>query len=371
MAMNLNPAKINELKGFVAALRSQPQLVHHPELGFLRDYLASLGATLPEREETKPAEAAAPPKKEAQKEPEAEEEPEPEPMDEQEEEDPELMIPDELSGGEMGDESKEVSDDDMSRANDLKNEALAAQRDANYEEAIRLFTEAVKANPHSGIIYASRAACYLQMKKPNAAIRDTEVAIKANPDSAKPYKVRGKAYRHLGKYEEALKDLQLGNKLDWDESSYELQKFVQARVTKRNEIRKKKEEREKLRKEREKAKKSSSAAGSSSGAGSSGFPGMGGMPGMGGFPGMGGMPGMGGFPGMGGMPGMGGAGMPNIDPALINTLLSDPELMQALQNPAVMAKVQQVMQDPSKMAQFKDDPQLASLFAKFQKFQPK
>ncbi len=71
-----------------------------------------------------------------------------------------------------------------------------------------------------------------------------------NPDSAKAYKIRGKAYRHLGLYEEALKDLQLGNKLDWDESSYELQKFVAARVAKRNEMKKRKQEREKLRKQK-------------------------------------------------------------------------------------------------------------------------
>ncbi len=74
-----------------------------------------------------------------------------------------------------------------------------------------------------------------------------------NPDSAKAYKIRGKAYRHLGLYEEALKDLQLGNKLDWDESSYELQKFVGARVAKRNEMKKRKQEREKLRKQRGKS----------------------------------------------------------------------------------------------------------------------
>jgi tetratricopeptide (TPR) repeat protein len=51
-------------------------------------------------------------------------------------------------------------------------------------------------------------------------------------DSAKAYKVRGRAYRFLGRYEEALKDLQMGCKLDYDDATYALSKFVAERVTK-------------------------------------------------------------------------------------------------------------------------------------------
>lgn len=36
---------------------------------------------------------------------------------------------------------------------------------------------------------------FIQMQKPNAAIRDCDRAIKINPDSAQPYKWRGKAHR--------------------------------------------------------------------------------------------------------------------------------------------------------------------------------
>jgi suppressor of tumorigenicity protein 13 len=111
-----------------------------------------------------------------------------------------------------------------------------------------------------------RAACFLQQKKPNAAIRDCDVSINKNPgyqsllsllshsfqffifptfvhinththihvllDSAKAYKVRGRAKRFLGLYEEALKDLNMGCKLDYDEETYQLSKVVAERVSK-------------------------------------------------------------------------------------------------------------------------------------------
>ena len=58
--------------------------------------------------------------------------------------------------------------------------------------------------------------------------------------------------------------------------------------------------------------------------------GMGGMPGMGGMGGMPGMGGMGGMPGMGGMGGMGGADLGGL-----GSVMNDPEILEALQDPDV------------------------------------
>lgn len=115
------------------------------------------------------------------------------------------------------------------------------------QKAVDLFTEAIKLNPCLAILYAKRArweehhsnmqpryssipqniqsrlrgflfftyylidglpvvdcecnrlsfviSVYIQMQKPNAAIRDCDRAIHINPDSAQPYKWRGKAHR--------------------------------------------------------------------------------------------------------------------------------------------------------------------------------
>lgn len=66
----------------------------------------------------------------------------------------------------------------------------------NFDEAIKLFTEAIFKNPLASM-YAKRASCFIRMQKPNAAIRDCDEAIKINPDSAQPYKWRGRAHRLL------------------------------------------------------------------------------------------------------------------------------------------------------------------------------
>lgn len=44
---------------------------------------------------------------------------------------------------------------------------------------------------------SSVISVYIQMQKPNAAIRDCDRAIQINPDSAQPYKWRGKAHRYF------------------------------------------------------------------------------------------------------------------------------------------------------------------------------
>eukprot|EP01106_Pelomyxa_sp_JSP_P004306 TRINITY_DN1668_c0_g1_i17.p1 TRINITY_DN1668_c0_g1~~TRINITY_DN1668_c0_g1_i17.p1 ORF type:complete len:265 (-),score=68.28 TRINITY_DN1668_c0_g1_i17:327-1121(-) len=257
------------------------------------------------------------------------------------------------------------------KANALKGEAIDTQNQGgNDEKALDLFTQALMCNPRSALLYACRGALLLRMKKPKAAIRDCDIAIRINPDSGKAYKVRGKAHRMLGHYEKARQDLQLGNKLDWDEGTYQLQKWVEGRLKAREDYERKLRERREQRKApppqpppQQSQRKPTASGGMPSG----GMPGMTGMPG--GMPGMpGGMPGMpGGMPGMpGGMPGMPG-GMPGMDPSFMSKLMSDPEVMAAMQDPQMMAKLTNVMKDPKAMAEaIKTDPKLAKLVMRIQ-----
>ena len=73
---------------------------------------------------------------------------------------------------------------------------------------------------------------------------------------------------------------------------------------------------------------------------------------VGGFPG--GMPGN--FPG--GMPGM--AGMPGL-----NEILSDPEVLAAMQDPEVMVAFQDVAQNPANMSKYQNNPKVMNLISKF------
>ncbi|KAB0347916.1 hypothetical protein FD754_012773 [Muntiacus muntjak] len=234
--------------------------------------------------------------------------------------------------------------------------------DCELQKAIDLFTDAIKLNPRLAILYAKRASVFIKLQKPNAAIRDCDRAIEINPDSAQPYKWRGKAHRLLGHWEEAAHDLALACKLDYDEDASAMLKEVQPRAQKiaehRRKYERKREEREikeriervkKAREEHERAQREEEArrqSGSQYGSFPGGFPG--GMPGN--FPG--GMPGMG-----GGMPGM--PGMPGL-----NEILSDPEVLAAMQDPEVMVAFQDVAQNPANMSKYQSNPKVMNLISK-------
>nr|XP_045015460.1 hsc70-interacting protein-like [Jaculus jaculus] len=157
-------------------------------------------------------------------------------------------------------------------------------------------------------------------------------------------------------------DLALACKLDYDEDASAMLKEVQPRAQKVAEHRRKYEQKREERKikeriervkkaqeEHERAQREEEArrqSGAQYGSFPGGFPG--GMPGN--FPG--GMPGMG-----GGMPGM--AGMPGL-----NEILSDPEVLAAMQDPEVMVAFQDVAQNPANMSKYQSNPKVMNLISK-------
>ncbi|KAM1037466.1 hypothetical protein ACFX13_033016 [Malus domestica] len=409
----MDEAKLKQLKHFVEQCKSDPSVLADPSLSFFRDYLESLGATLPasaqkqgdskskgyvvEESDDDMADTEA-----AQVHVEEEE-------DEIIESDVELegdtVEPDDEPPQKMGDASVEVTDENRDAAQAAKSKAMEAISEGNLEEAVEHLTEAILLNPTSAIMYGTRASVYIKMKKPSAAIRDASAALEINPDSAKGYKSRGIARAMLGHWEEAAKDLHLASKLDYDEEIGAVLKKVEPNVHRIEEHRRKydrlRKEREDKRIERErqrrraeaqaayeKAKKQEQSSSSRrSGGMPGGFPaGMGGgfpggMPGMpGGFPaGMGGgfpggMPGGfpagmgGGFPGgasggaPGGFPGTAPGGVPgNVD---FSKILNDPELMNAFSDPEVMDALQDVMKNPANLAKHQANPKVAPIIAK-------
>ncbi|VFV43298.1 hsc70-interacting protein [Lynx pardinus] len=205
----------------------------------------------------------------------------------------------------------------------------------NYKKAIDLFTDAIKLNAHLATLYAKRASVFIKLQKLNAAIRGCDRAIEINPDSVQPYK------------EEAAHDLDFACKLDYDEDASAMLKEVQPRTQKIAEHRRK----YKRKHEDPEGGRSQRQSGAQYGSFPGGFPG--GMPGN--FPG--GMPGMAGAGGGGGMPGM--AGMPGF-----NEILSDPEVLAAMQDPEVMVAFQDVAQNPANMSKYQSNPKVMNLISK-------
>ncbi|XP_018617097.1 hsc70-interacting protein-like [Scleropages formosus] len=338
--------KVVELKAFVQLCCDNPSVLHLPELSFFRDWLQGMGATIPP-----PAQKEEAPTSPKEEEASSSAAPEP-PLLESEESELEIDMdgviePDNDEPQEIGEpEDIEVTEEMMDKANEKKMEAIVALGEGELDKALALFTEAIKLNPRLAILFAKRASVYIQMQKPNAAIRDCNRAIAINPDSAQPYKWRGKAHRLLGHWEEASKDLAMACKLDYDEDTSAILKEVQPKANKiiehrrkyerkreEREIREKKERVKKAREEHERARQEEEARQQARGA-HGGFPG-----GAGAFPG--------GAPPFG-MPGLG-------------DLFNDPEVLTALKDPEVMAAFQDVAQNPANIAKYQNNPKIMAL----------
>uniref|UniRef100_A0A2K6B2P6 Hsp70-interacting protein N-terminal domain-containing protein n=1 Tax=Macaca nemestrina TaxID=9545 RepID=A0A2K6B2P6_MACNE len=318
----MEPYKVNKLWAFVKMCKQDPSVLHTDKMCFLREWVESMGGKVP------------PATQKAKSEENTKEE-KPDEIDNEG-----VIEPDTDAPQEMGDENAEITEDMMDQANDKKVAAIEALNDGELQ----------KLNPPLAILYAKRASVFVKLQKPNAAIRDCDRAIEINPDSAQPCKWRGKAHRLLGHWEEGAHHLALGCKLDYDEDAGAMLKEVQPRAEKiaehRRKYKQKCEEREikeriervkKAREEHERAQREEEAR-RQSGAQYGSFPG--------GFP-RGIMPGMG-----GGMPGT--AGLPGL-----NEILSDPEVLSAMQDPEVMVAFQDVAQNVANI-----NPKVMNLISK-------
>ncbi|KAL1763031.1 hypothetical protein HispidOSU_026902 [Sigmodon hispidus] len=70
----------------------------------------------------------------------------------------------------MGDENSEITEEMVDQANEKKVAASESLNDDELQEAIGLFTDAIKLNLRLAILYAKRASVFVKLQKPNAAI---------------------------------------------------------------------------------------------------------------------------------------------------------------------------------------------------------
>ncbi|KAE8718491.1 Serine/threonine-protein phosphatase 5 [Hibiscus syriacus] len=89
----------------------------------------------------------------------------------------------------------------VSRAEEIKNQANEAFKAHKYGQAIDLYTQAIELNCQNAIYWANRSFAHTKLEEYGSAIQDATKAIEG-------YYRRGAAYLAMGKFKEALKDFQ-------------------------------------------------------------------------------------------------------------------------------------------------------------------
>ena len=86
--------------------------------------------------------------------------------------------------------------------------------DAQYEEAVKEFSEALEKNPEHAMARLGLAVTYMQTGKDFEALQEFNLVLKINPELAAAFANRGVLYDRLGEYKKALADYRKALELD-------------------------------------------------------------------------------------------------------------------------------------------------------------
>ena len=100
----------------------------------------------------------------------------------------------------------------------LKEQGSKAFQDKRYDEAIRLFSEAIQHDPSNAILYSNRSACYAQKPDFAAALRDAEETISLSPAWSKGYLRKGQALEGLMQLQRAMESYKEGAARDSEDA---------------------------------------------------------------------------------------------------------------------------------------------------------
>ncbi|XP_037072255.1 stress-induced-phosphoprotein 1-like [Pollicipes pollicipes] len=99
---------------------------------------------------------------------------------------------------------------DKGKAEELKKQGNAATAAGNHQEAVRLYSEAIQADPTNHVLWSNRSAAHASLKQYEAALSDAEKAIEHQPDWSKGYSRKGLALTYLQRHAEAIQAYEEG-----------------------------------------------------------------------------------------------------------------------------------------------------------------
>ncbi|KAK9766202.1 Small glutamine-rich tetratricopeptide repeat-containing protein 2 [Basidiobolus ranarum] len=113
----------------------------------------------------------------------------------------------------------EISEQEIAKAEELKKAGNKKVSEKDYEEAIKLYSQAIEINDNNSVYYANRAAAYGQLGDHDSAIADSIRAAEIDPTYVKAYSRMGHAYFSKGSYKEAVEAYEKGLELDSNNAS--------------------------------------------------------------------------------------------------------------------------------------------------------
>jgi len=99
---------------------------------------------------------------------------------------------------------------------DFCSDGNVAFKNQNYDEAIRLYSEAIDLDPTSHVYFSNRSACYLAKQEWKKASSDAEECVHLNDQFIKGYHRLALALKGLKEYEKAMDTLKKGHKVDFN-----------------------------------------------------------------------------------------------------------------------------------------------------------
>ncbi len=106
----------------------------------------------------------------------------------------------------------EINKIETQSVGDFKTKGMLFEKNRDFQSAINVYTEAIKAFPNEANFYLKRAAMYDAAGKYKEAEDDSTMFIKLEPKNPTGYYNRGTAYIRRKKDKEALKDLEMAVK---------------------------------------------------------------------------------------------------------------------------------------------------------------
>jgi len=124
----------------------------------------------------------------------------------------------------------EASREDKNLADFSKDAGNACMKDGDFNEALKLYTEAIDLDGNNAVYFCNRSAAYIKLDDLEKALRDVQVALQLDPTYARAYGRMGVIQSTLGNHLKAYSCYKKANELDPGNDSYENNLRVSAEI---------------------------------------------------------------------------------------------------------------------------------------------